>query len=155
MAGRSTESLELMGDDRDYFQRQVEKGVHLSEPVRATLAVVVIVGGVLLILLGAVLLFVNSAKMPSSAGGMFLAAVIMILGLGSAYIGARLLLLPSENAHLLGPHGTRIASCLVAIVGVMTIVGSVFARNLYFSASGLGTLLVAFWLYTSAKRIRE
>jgi hypothetical protein len=144
-----------MVDDRDYFQRRVEMKVRLAEPARAILAIVAVVGGLLLVAFGAGLLLADRAKMPHPTGTMLLAVFIVLLGLGFAYVGGRLLLLSSENAHLLSPRGTRIASYCVAVVGVFAIVTSLFARNLYFSATGLGALLVAYWLYTSAKRVRE
>jgi hypothetical protein len=155
LAGRSTRSLELMKDDRDYFQRQAESRIPLSAPTRAFLGIVVLVGGALLALLGITLLVADPSKMPSPVGAVILAAVLVTLGIGIGYIGIRLLSARASTSQLLSARGTRIASLWVVTLGMLMIIGSFFAQKLYFCVAGLFAFLVAYWLYRSSRSIPE
>ena len=144
-----------MRDDREYFQRQAEDEVYLPEGVRATLAIFAMLAGACLVIVGAMFIGDTGTKLPGPAAATLVGITIILLGIGSAYVGIRLLLLPSAAAHLLGSRGTRIAGYFVAFIGVLNLAGGIFLGNLYISAGGLFGVLMGYWLYTSAKRIRD
>ena len=151
----TTRTLELMSDERDYFQRQAENHVRLSRPIRVVLAILVVLGAAFFVLVGALLVGTDRSNMPSPKGALLLAVFMILLGLAFGYIGARLLSLKQHGEHLLTARGARIASYCVAVIGALVLFGSILLDHLDLAPGGLFAFLMAYWLHTSAKRIGQ
>jgi hypothetical protein len=72
--------------------------VRLSRPFRVLLGIVVLVGGVFLVLASTVILFTQDvSKFPHPVGGVIGLVVLASVGVGSVYVGMRLMVITDDE----------------------------------------------------------
>ena len=76
--------------------------VRLSRPFRVLLGIVVVIGGVFLVLAGTVILFTQDvSKFPHPVGGVIALVVLASVGVGSVYVGMRLMVMKDDEPMLM------------------------------------------------------
>jgi hypothetical protein len=131
----------------------------LSRPLRRILGLGISGGGALLLFLATILMTSDWSKWPHPAAGVPLAIAIGSLGSGIAYTGVRLTWM-NEQDPLFGPHASRIAGAFMIILGLTTVVASLYfgvidfprerdffvnsaAAGIFFVSLGLGVVRTA------------
>lgn len=88
--------------------------VALPRPFRVLLGIVILVGGAFLVLTGTVLLFtLDFAKVPHPVGAVVALVVLASVGVGSLYVGVRLMVMKNDESMLTGRKSSETKSSTI------------------------------------------
>jgi membrane protein implicated in regulation of membrane protease activity len=85
--------------------------VALPRPFRVLLGIVILIGGAFLVLTGTVLLFtLDLSKVPHPVGAVIALVVLASVGVGSLYVGVRLVVMKNDEPMLKGRKSSETKS---------------------------------------------
>ena len=139
-----------MLSDRPGVQRHVQQAIRIPRFVRIALGAIILTAGAFFVVLS-VSALVNSIHDSVRATAVTLWA--LILSLGFAAVGFRLVRMRTSDEHLFGPVGLRVTAYCGAVLAVATIGEGLRFGDESMSLTGVALFVLAVVLHRSAKRV--